>query len=178
MPEFMHPFLNVIVGFAGGITTVSLCVASYLISLYGMIELLEENRIFFKKFSKAVGVFVAVLGLALPLRGHPFYAFLLASWWCTLLFEKIPVFSLYQSLANGIISAIYWIPKCMDEDATLFQSFGDFTVFVLIPISFCLVLFSKDSEQLTARGNIKLSGPQIPLGSWLKKLGSTLSNLL
>lgn len=176
--DFFKPVLDFLVGFIGGAILIVILIVAFLMSLQALFDLLQENRIFFKRLSRFIGVLVVVFALFLPFRQMTFYPLFLAFWWLLILFDAIPFYVLIQGCVNAVLSFAYWTNYIARNEGSTFQVIGDFSIFVMVPIAFGAVNLSKDTEHLTGRSKSKNIGPLIPLGSWLHKLSTFVFKLI
>lgn len=87
------------------------------------------------------------------------------------------MFQFYQALAAVILTLVFWIPHLWNSKPFFLATCGDLMVFVIIPIVFATVQFSRGSEQLIGREASK-AGPKIPTQSLLSKLASLARTII
>lgn len=165
---FIDSLINIVTGIFGGIFFTFICIASILCGVSGLLALSDENRVFFVRLSKIIGIVIAVFALLLPFRDVSFVATILAFWWTLQLFDCFKVFKLVQYVANIVASIVFWIRFYIKDQTSLFlQVCGDISIFVIIPIVLKMVQLSGSTENLG--GN---NGNNLPIRKVLNKLSS------
>ena len=168
--------LDAIVGLLGGTVTIAFLVSAVLLSIYALLSVFSENRVFYHKVCKGIGVLIGSLALLLPFRQIGAYPMLLAFWFVVQLWSILPIYKTIQCVLCTVLSLIYWLFQ--SNDLSFFEICGDFVVFVIVPFVFSVVQCSKTTSTLLGGSNEKLVGPILPLESWLNKLGSIIKSVV
>lgn len=178
--------INIFTTVIGGILltvgfTVSICCV-----LNALLVFSEEYRTYFVRCLRAIGILIAFTGLLLPFRQtvHPI-ATLIALWWCALFNDFIPYYELFQFIGLDIVSWVFWcyfLSVEENEELIFLLKMGDFTIFVVLPTVFGLVMLSKstntlDSDYKSSRKSNKMNN-EIPLRSFIGKLAATFRKLI
>ena len=142
-----------------------------LCAINALIKISIENRIFFQRICRLVGVVICVFGFLLPFRHISFFATLLCCWWCSLLFQAIKEFQFYQGISAIIISLIFWI-NVTTHEKSLIQNVADSVIFIVLPSVFMLVILSRKGNLLGDQTGTSNKQPVIPLESWFSSLGN------
>jgi hypothetical protein len=134
-----------------------------------------ENRLFFRKLSRSVGVLVAVFGILLPFRDVSLLGTILCFQWTTVLFHAFPKFEFIQGIGALVLNIVFW--SINSARAKFFwQIVLDILVFVILPGTFTLVYLSRGFDLLGEGPGS--GGPVIPLQKWLTRLGAFLSRII
>lgn len=168
--------LDAIVGLLGGGITIAFLISAVLLSIYGLLNVYSENRVFYHKVCKVIGIIIGTLALLLPFRLYGAYPILLAFWFVLQLWNIVPYYKPIQCIASTLLSIIYWIFQ--SKDYSFFETCGDVVVFVIVPFIFTIVACSKTTSALLSGSTAKLDLHVIPLESWLNKLGNLVKSVI
>jgi len=174
--ELLQPIYHFLVYLFGGAFTFAFFIVSLFCAISALLSLSNENRVFFVRICRGVGVGLSIFGFLLPFRGISFFATLLCVWWTSQLFSFVPAFDFIQAAVSTVLTIIFWTKRAFMNDSSFFEIAGDITVYVVLPIVFILVKLSRGSDQLT-NSRKSDSGPKIPLAAWLSFLAKTVSRL-
>ena len=164
---------NIITVSLGSVLTIYLFLAGTICSIYGLIQFSAENRIFFKRLCRIVGVIVVIFGLLLPFRDISFVGTLLCFWWGSFLFHLIKKYEFYQGIGSIICNLIFWVYHLKhQQNISFLQNAGDIIIFVILPSVFVLVCLTPRNALLDLS-----EGPSIPLDRWISKLGNFISTI-
>lgn len=177
MGAFFTSLFNFVILFIGGIFTVAFIVTGILCSINALIALSIENRIFFQRLCRCVGIALCIFGFLLPFRQISFFATLLCCYWCALLFQAIKEFQFYQGLGAIITSIIFWSINAHHE-SSLSQNVADMVLFVVLPSVFMLVILSRKGNILGDHTGSNMKQPVIPLETWFAKLANLVKTLI
>lgn len=170
---FVDSLVNALTAAFGGAFFAIVAAAAVLCGLAGLLALADENRVFFVRLSRIVGIVVAAFGLLLPFRGVHFAATLLAMWWALQLFGAVPKLQIAQYAGCTVASLVFWIAFYRKEQTALFlQVCGDAAVFVLVPIVLRTVQLSKSNEVLGGGGSgaVPLRRALSRIAAWVKRV--------
>ena len=168
--EFATSLFNGIIIIAGGIFTLLFSFTGILCAINALIKISIENRLFFQRICRLVGVIICVFGFLLPFRHVSFFGTILCWWWCSLLFQAVKEFQFYQGIAAIIVTLIFWI-NVTTHEKSLIQNVADSVIFVVLPSVFMLVILSRRGNLLGDQSGTANRQPVIPLESWFSKLG-------
>ncbi|KAK8885329.1 hypothetical protein M9Y10_040775 [Tritrichomonas musculus] len=168
--NFATSLFNGIIMVAGGAFTVLFSITGILCAINALIKISIENRIFFQRICRLVGVVVCVFGFLLPFRNISLFGTLLCCWWCSLLFQAIKEFQFYQGIAAIVVSLIFWV-NITTHEKSLIQNVADSVIFIVLPSVFMLVILSRTGNLLGDHTGSSNKQPVIPLESWFSKLG-------
>ncbi|OHT07926.1 hypothetical protein TRFO_05041 [Tritrichomonas foetus] len=174
--NFATKLFNFIILVAGGSFTTIFAVAGILCSISALIAISIENRIFFQRLCRFVGIVICIFGFLLPFRHISLFATALCCWWALLLFQTIKQYQFYQGMAAIALSLIFWSNNARHENS-LAQNVADFVLFVVLPSVFMLVCLSRTGNLLGDTGSHSKQ-PVIPLEAWFAKLGNLVKTII
>ena len=181
-----YQIINLFTTVIGGFWLAAAFIISIFCVLNALLIISDEYRNYFVISLRALGVLIAVFGLLLPFRQkvNP-CATVIALYWAALFNDFIPSFQLLHFIGLDIVTWIYWcyfLSTEENEELIFLLKMGDFTVFVVLPTVFGLVMLAKSSNTLD--GDYKSSRKSsnipnaIPLRSFIGKMASFFRNLI
>lgn len=168
--QFATSLFNGLITIAGGIFTIVFSFTGILCAINALIKISIENRLFFQRICRLVGIIVLVFGFLLPFRHISLFGTILCCWWCSLLFQAVKEFQFYQGISAIVVSLIFWINVTTNEKS-LIQNVADSVIFIVLPSVFMLVILSRRGNLLGDQTGTSNNQPVIPLESWFSKLG-------
>lgn len=167
--DFFDHLLDFFTIVLGGGCVILLSISSILCSLSALLSISEENRFFFERTLKTVGILISFFGLLLPFRNITFFATLICFWWTSLIFNLIPLFQIIQFTIASALSVFYWFYYVISSDDIALQKITDIIIFVIFPFIFTLTNFSRGADSLSVKDKTSAPGPKIPLRSFNNK---------
>lgn len=161
----------------GGVLTILLAVTSLLCSLPALLSISEENRFFFERALRTVGIVISLFGLLLPFRHISLIGTLICFGWTLLIYNLIPFFQIMQLVILSFASLVFWVIHIYHSNESALQNIPDFVIYVIVPFIFTFVNLSRGSESLSAKDRTNTPRANIPLRSYTAKCYSYLEQI-
>ena len=175
--SFADGVLDFFTTLIGGGCIFILSIASVICSLTALVSISEENRFFFERTLKTVGIVISFFGLLLPFRNISFVGTLICFGWTLLIYNVIPNFQVIQFTVISVSSFIFWAQHIFFSKESALQNIPDFIIYVIIPFIFTLANLSRGSESLTSKDRTGATGSKISLRSFNGKCLSLLDQI-